>query len=319
MLTCKGRILEVAKVEPEQFNFGQVPRKTPPPPQKLTIRRADAGPLKLALVDQPDLKSVKVELREIEPGAQYELEAVLSPPYASLNLRQVVKLTTGAEQVPNLEVPLYAMVAPRVAARPARLFMPRERRTAWQQEIQLVWDDNKPSKILAATVNDASLTVRLLDKDKGQNIVVEAPAGADPVANDCALTIQFEDEDARELRVPIGVDVRTTAVPRPPKPADAGRARPAAVAGKVEAQPAGGAEAGKQARLRPSAHRRSTTPAAAGSTTPQAPPPAQPDEQAKPQSEPTPAEQKKPADEKPTDEKPTDEKPTDEKPTSPPP
>ena len=201
-LTCKGKILEAAKINPNRVFFGQVSRTEAPPPKKLVLTRGDGGTLNLKL-PPVTTEGLRAELREIEAGERYELEVALVPPLKSNNLRANITLETGIAEAPTISVPVTARIAPRVQPKPSRFTVPAERSPDWEQSVQLQWDDNAPHKILAATASDPGLKVEVVEKDGQQQVVLKVVEGYEAHRKPCVVTIKTDDTVAPEVKVPV--------------------------------------------------------------------------------------------------------------------
>ena len=196
-------MLVPVNTRPRAVNFGQVPRDGSVHRKKVTITRGDAGPLtpKLAPIE---IQGVEAQLKEIEAGERYELEVTLTPPFKSDRLRGSLKLETGLADAPNVSIPLYGTIAPRVTATPRRFSVPKKREGDWQQSVRLVWHDGTPHKIVSATVNDPKLNVRVDEKDNGQQqVVLEVPADYTFQSSRRTVVIQTDDAETPRVRVPI--------------------------------------------------------------------------------------------------------------------
>lgn len=150
-------------------------------------------------------KNVQAEVREIEPGEKYELTVTLLPPFGPKRVSVQLKLQTGVVEAPELTLPIYAIVAPRVTALPRYLSVPSERQKPWERTIELIWDEPGTHKILSASVDEPGVSVRVREKDDQQMVVVMVPPNLTFSAGSHALIIKTDDAEMPEVRVPISV------------------------------------------------------------------------------------------------------------------
>ena len=80
-------------------------------PVTVTIKRGDAGPLKLEIVGggKPGIEAF---LEEIKAGEEYKLVISLTPPMKPGQLRSWVRIKTGTTEAPEKTVPVYAKIPP---------------------------------------------------------------------------------------------------------------------------------------------------------------------------------------------------------------
>jgi hypothetical protein len=209
-LICRGRVMEPVRLEPDRLHFGQVSRRSAPQSKTVVLTRGDGGPLEPKLLPV-EAEGVRAELREIEPGERYEIEVVITPPFNGVDVSRSVKLETGVPQAPSTVVPIYANLRPRVVAEPKRFSVPQTRESPWQQSVHLVWDDDAPHKIVEATVNDPKMTVRVIEVDGKQQVVLEVPPDYALAQTARSVTVKTDDTEAPVLRVPIVVPRDTEA------------------------------------------------------------------------------------------------------------
>lgn len=203
-LACRGTVKAAYKTSPSSLNFGQLKRRDGPQGKTVTIRSADVGPLNLELlpVEDPGLDAA---LRQVKPGEEYKLDVTIKPQFATGNVRVLVKLETGLDQVPELAIPVQASITPRVQARPRKIVIPANSASKVVKQISLIWDDDNPAKILEATAGDPTLTVRVEEQAGQEVVVVEVPPNYERQGKASAVTIKIDDSDAPKVRVPVRI------------------------------------------------------------------------------------------------------------------
>lgn len=144
----------------------------------------------------------------------------MTPPFKSDRLRADLKLETGIAEAPTASLMVFASVRPRVVPEPRHIRLPAKLEADWKQAVRLVWDDDKPHKVLEATVDDPKLEVRVDEKGGRQQVVLLVPQQYKPQLRRSNVIIKTDDAEAPEVRVPIIVS-------RAARHAGANRRRPA--------------------------------------------------------------------------------------------
>ena len=164
---------------PRSLTFGQIDRNSEAKHKTVTITRGDGGPIAMELVPF-EHKNVKASLREIEPGARYELDVELGPPWPNTTLRTNLTLKTGVPEAPEDIIKVYARIAPRLRASPARFTVPHNVEKERDLRVQLLWSGGDPGKILEVTTSDPQTSVRLEEQGDKQYVLLHVPAGYKP-------------------------------------------------------------------------------------------------------------------------------------------
>lgn len=213
-LVCAGSVLAPFQMQPKSLNFGQVDRDSGTVRKIIKLTRGDGGPLAPELVPL-EHKNIEASLREITPGEEYELDVAISPPWQGRTLSTNLTLKTGISESPEETIRLYARIAPRLRAEPARFMIPRNTQSDQTLKAQLVWSGGDPGNILEATASDPQMTVRVEEKDGRQTVVLNVPAGYSPPAKGRpVVTVKTDDPEVPTLRLGIYAP-RTPATMRP--------------------------------------------------------------------------------------------------------
>jgi hypothetical protein len=206
-LECVANVLSAMKFEPENVNFGSVKRDGGVQKTVVKITRGDAGPLKPKVLTTGN-PQIEAELSEIEPGEKYELTVNAAPPWPEGMLRGAIQIETGVEQEPMKTVSVSATIPPRLQTVPQRFTLRADTPSDLKLVARLNWDDEKPGKVLEASVNDPQLTARLEEQNSQQVVVLEVPAGykAPPRAGaGTQVTLKTDDPAAPTLQIPVFV------------------------------------------------------------------------------------------------------------------
>lgn len=213
-LMCRGQMLEAVHVTPAMVNFGRIPRKEVSPSQTAKITRGDGGPLKLKLKEIKN-QAIQAELRELKAGEEYELEVTISPPFKAEYFRDKIELETGIEQAPVTEVSLYATVTPRVAAVPGRLSIPVGAKPDWQQRINFQWDDNKPGRLLEASIANPAIKAEIVELENKQHVLLTLTDQYKPRMGRDDIIVKTDDPDMPQVVVQVMYQQATPARPQP--------------------------------------------------------------------------------------------------------
>jgi len=221
-LTCRGQMLEAVHIAPAMVNFGRIPRKDVSPPRTAKITRGDGGPLHLKLKEIKN-QAIRAELRELNAGEEYELEVTISPPFKAEFFREKIELETGIEQAPVAEVSLFATVTPRVAAVPGRLSIPVDVKPDWQQRIAFQWDDNKPGRLLQASIRNPALKTEIVEVDSKQHVLLTVTDQYKPRMGRDDIIVKTDDPDMPQVVVQVMYQQASPARPQPSRVATPAR------------------------------------------------------------------------------------------------
>lgn len=114
-----------------------------------------------------DSKSLSVALRAVEPGRRYELTVTTQPPLTVGPLLNQVTVQTNVKEQPELTLPVYGKVQPRVMLFPAVIMIQPDRPADSHKFIQLRVDGDKPLKVTNVAVSDPKIAVRTANGEDG--------------------------------------------------------------------------------------------------------------------------------------------------------
>jgi hypothetical protein len=188
---------------PRTLNFGTIERDAEVQRKTAKLMRGDGGPLKLELMPIAN-DNVTASLREIEPGEQYELDVEMRPPWPRGTVRTKVDLKTGVPEAPDYLINVYARMAPRLRANPARFMIPADLDSERDFMVQLVWSGGDPGKILDVTCSDPEMTARYEEQNDGQFVVLHVPAGHTLKRKTRPyVTVKTSDPEAKTSRIQV--------------------------------------------------------------------------------------------------------------------
>ena len=231
-LTCKGKLLESAYVNPKRLNFGKISKHIASKTLKAVLTPGDGGPIKPRILPK-EVKGVRATLNEIEAGQRYELEVTLLPPFEGKRLLRSVELESGVKDTPNIRVSISAAFKPRVVAEPYRLRVPKDPSPGWEQRAKLVWDSQKKPKILEVSVNEEGLSARAVVENGEQWIVVSMNEKYQPILTPRMITVKTDDTESPTVRIAVSPHGRSA--PRTPKERSLAAAKKRATSAKTRA------------------------------------------------------------------------------------
>jgi hypothetical protein len=258
-LMCQGTVLVPFKAKPARINFGRIERNDEAKTQTVTLTRGDGGPIHPEVV-RTGSKEITATLREIEPGARYDLDIHIQPPWPNTKrLRSWVRLKTGVSELPETTVPVYAAVVPKVEVQPQWFSIRLGASKELKRSVRLQWHDNKSHEIQELSVNDPNLKVQLETRKSVQNVVLTVPAGYENPGRTRTVMIKTGDAEVPVLRVPIRFSGKS-------RSAKANRARNAARGAQrgVTGKARGAARTAKKANAKPAPEKKGNSASAQG-------------------------------------------------------
>ena len=228
-LECAAHVLTGLKVEPFNAAFGNLDRGAGPQTRTLTLTRGDGGPIapRVAASGHPN---VTARIEEITPGEKYALHVTVGPPWPNGPLSGALEIETGVPEDPRENIPVFALVAPRLAAVPAQFLFDGELPADTEQTLHLRWTGGAPGRITGATTNikDAKVTFAPAEPGAEPTVTLRVPAGYTPDARTAYfVTIRTDDPEAPQLQVPVAFRRVSVAPPgtaeripgaKPPRP-----------------------------------------------------------------------------------------------------
>ncbi len=169
------------------------------------LKRGDGGPIKpeVAPLRRGQRTHVKTEIREIEPGAHYELDVTLGPPWPSGRFTDVLQLTTGVPEAPTMNYYVMATVPPRLSTRPGYIMVPVNRNEEITRKARIHWEDNKPAKVTEINSSIPGAKVEIEDDIHGQLVSLTVPPGTDRPRGRQFVTITIDEGDSSVIQVPV--------------------------------------------------------------------------------------------------------------------
>ena len=186
-------------------------------------------PLNLKLKPDQDFGPFDVALKEIKPGAQYELVVTTRPPLRLGSNRGTALVETGLEKSPTLTFRLFGNAQPRVLATPPTILAIPE---VNQQEVKVQYRKTKPVKITAIKTIPDSIKFELLPSEPPlpqsrvafHRIRVTLPPYEQLPAEGSRIEIYTDDPSEEYQKLTVTV-LKRTGPPRSPVPAQQGAQR----------------------------------------------------------------------------------------------
>jgi hypothetical protein len=206
-LTSRARRLEAVRRPVSGWGFGNLARTAGPRTMSARLERGDGGPLDLRIIsiEAPEPAGLDGVLREIEAGQLYELEVTISPPWPNRSYAGHIKLATGVDQQPEMQINISAGIDPRLTAVPATIDVFAGEPS--QQSIKLIWSsDSPPGRILSAVTNVPAVSLRVDEQGVPPTLSMALSALEQPARGQhYYVQIETDDPSVPSLRVPIRV------------------------------------------------------------------------------------------------------------------
>jgi hypothetical protein len=180
--------------------------------QSIRIQSKYEGPLHLRLRGQ-DYGPFAVELKEIEPGKEYELTATTKPPLTDDLARATVVLDTDVARSPEIHIPVHATVQQDVSVRPKLLRAQRMLITPREETITVTYRVDSQLRITEVRPSAANIRYELLPQRSAREggewvereVRVTLPPGDQLPTGDVFVTITTDAKEPRfrEFRIPV--------------------------------------------------------------------------------------------------------------------
>lgn len=247
-IKVEGDVKAVYTAEPGPYiQFGRL-SKTSKDTQKITIKNEYPEKLHLKLKEKPE-GPFDIELTEIEPGMKYELSATSRPPLTMGVVKADLRLETGIELLPEIDISVQGYVQPPVMVNPTQLWIPPQTSSPTERIIRVTYVTEKPVNIVGIKCSSDIVKAELQPKNTqipegvgsgSHDIRVKLPAGSEIPESGVTIeiTTDAEDPEYRELKVDVTTRRPTPAMPAVPgaaaKPAEGGTTPGAATIKPVE-------------------------------------------------------------------------------------
>ena len=211
-LQCEASIKVPYDMSPNIVNFGSIERDSEGVTRTFKITRGDGGPLKPEIEPVKD-QNIKVTLKELKPGDEYELEVQAIPPWPTSAIQGYIDIKTGIAEVPDDKIRYYGRMEVRLRAAPNRIAVRPELQDDLKMRVRLIWSGDKPGKVLEVTATDPLITGNFIE-DKGQQFIdVNVPKTfkATSRGNNFVI-VKTDDAAVPELRIQI-VPTQTVKAP----------------------------------------------------------------------------------------------------------
>lgn len=198
--------------------------------RSIRIQSKYEGPLRLKLRAGDDHGPFAIELKEIQPGVEYELTATTRPPLHEDFARATVVIETDVERSPEIHIPVHALVQQDVSLRPKLIRAQRLLITPKEETITVTYRADKPIRVTEVRPSAADIKIETLPphaaREGGgwveQPIRVTLPPGDQLPAGDVFVNVftDSSEERFREFRIPVLViEAGDGAGPQRPLPA----------------------------------------------------------------------------------------------------
>lgn len=182
------------------------------------------------------------EVKELEPGKTFELVVTLARPLQSGSAGGTVEFSTGLEEQPTVQVPIYASALPAVEVVPSSVTIAKERTGSLMRKLVVRNNLKQPLKISEVTPSSPQIKATLEEDRPGMayQVTLEIPAEYKVPENGDQLRIKTDNSSYPEVVVPIRDDQYLRPLTVPPEGAKTPSAPPKrpTPAGKAASAPA---------------------------------------------------------------------------------
>lgn len=119
-----------------------------------------------------DTDLLKANLREVEPGRKYELDVETMPPLTVTNIRNKVLVETDSKEQPEISVPVYAYVQPRILIQPRTLMVPQPLNDEFRRRVVVRASEGVTFHVKEATASNPKVDVKVEPVREGQEYQV---------------------------------------------------------------------------------------------------------------------------------------------------
>jgi hypothetical protein len=176
------------------------------------VNRTDK-PLSLSEL-QSNHKSVVGELKELKPGAEFELTVTVAPPFGPSHIYAKITLKTSSEELPLLEVPVYAFVQPTIQITPTVLSLPNVAPTnKVQRTVSFRSNLSTPLVLSEPSLDVPGVEMELREVQAGRyyTLLLTFPQGFEiPAGQNVEVKVKSNYSDAPLIRVPLMKPVMAT-------------------------------------------------------------------------------------------------------------
>lgn len=130
--------------------------------ETITITSKYDQPLTLKVRENQEMGAFVAEVKEVEPGKVFELRVSTKPPLKSGRNFVNVVLETGLEKVPTISFPVTAMVPPRVAVTPQKLYVNSHMTRAIDRLIRLQYRADDPVEVQRVEAIPETIAVEVI-------------------------------------------------------------------------------------------------------------------------------------------------------------
>jgi hypothetical protein len=183
--------------------------------KSIRIKSKYEGPLHLKLRPDQDFGPFDMELKEIQPGVEYELTATTKPPLSQEFAHVSAVIETDAVRSPEIHIPVHAMVQQDISFRPKLIRAQRLLIIPREETITVTYRADRPFKVTEVRPSAANIKVEMLPprparEGEGwleQPIRVTLPPGDQLPQGEMFISVLTNSSEPRfqELRIPIQV------------------------------------------------------------------------------------------------------------------
>ena len=200
-LTVSGKIKQRVIIDPKRGgSFGRI-QANQKLERTLTLKNNTDSPIELTLL-RGKSGVFTGELVTKTPGKLYELTLRSDGPFTEGVNRGSFNLKTNIPQLPTINIPVNALVPPRVEVTPKEIIIPSAKSTSSKRSVSVRFNTTESYKVLSATADSKDIKVEVKEaRNNRYTIAMELAANYIPPNKGHKLTIKTDDPKNAEIVV----------------------------------------------------------------------------------------------------------------------
>jgi hypothetical protein len=201
-LNCEAVIKVPYDMEPNIINFGTIERASAGETRTFKIKRGDGGPLNPEIEPVKDA-NLKLTLKEITAGDEYDLEVQALPPWPASSVEGYINFKTGVPESPDDKIRYYGRMAVRLRAAPNKIAVQPELKEDLKMRVRMIWSGDKPGKVVDVTATDPLITGKFVEDQNEQYVDVLVPKTFKASQKGTFVIVKTDDAEVPELRIQV--------------------------------------------------------------------------------------------------------------------
>jgi len=206
ILKASGRLVPPVEVKPEPRARFSLLHSNHEAATTLDVVSNGGTPIDVIRVES-NHPGFKAETEAVEGGRRHRLKIATVPPFRPGLTQGTITLTINLDLQPKVTVPVIAVVKPRLSIYPTAIRIRAGAERSREYDARLHNRGTKPVDIVKAVVSDRRIRTKLLRRtpEAPASVRILVPPRYRPPKSGLAfLTLQTDDTEFKEFRIPIG-------------------------------------------------------------------------------------------------------------------